>query len=371
MTAKLAPLGSTRTRQPPAAVGIDWNNSLTRGLANCLLPRAGLRDRVSGEQWVNVGVASAVSPGLHGIARDTRGGDGSLKIEPARNAAVAAQTHLLVASKSSQSIDGAGFFAVGSLADEQSFSLISYANLFNVKSADGQAASTLSSVDPVTARPFVIAGDGSGSALYYGGNKYLSSAITPTARSTSRIVIFGDRYADGTYVIGGQVFLYAFWSRRLREQEIASLSRNPWQLFAPEQIPFFTPIVTAQYARPVSDAAAGAWTASSGSDLYAMLDETAASDADYIVTTGASTCEVALGALTDPAVSTGHIVRYRISATGGGIIVRLRQGTTTIASWVHAPAPTSPTTYEQTLSGGEADSITDYAALKLQFEATT
>lgn len=128
-------------------------------------------------------------------------------------------------------------------------------------------------------------------------------------------------------------------------------------------------VVTAQYARPTSDVSAGTWTASSGSDLYAMLDEASASDADYIVTTGASTCEVALGSLTDPASSSGHIVRYRISATSGGITVRLRQGTTTIASWTHSPAPTSLTTYEQTLSGAEADSITSYAALKLQFEA--
>lgn len=101
-----------------------------------------------------------------------------------------------------------------------------------------------------------------------------------------------------------------------------------------------------------------------------MLDETTASDADYIVTTGASTCEVALGTLSDPASSTGHIVRYRISATGGGIIVRLRQGTTTIATWTHTTAPTSLTTYAQTLTSGEANSITDYTALKLQFEAT-
>lgn len=135
---------------------------------------------------------------------------------------------------------------------------------------------------------------------------------------------------------------------------------------------FINPIiVTAQYARPTSDVSAGTWTASSGSDLYAMLDETSASDADYIVTTGASTCEVALGSLTDPASSSGHIVRYRISATSGGITVRLRQGTTTIATWAHAPAPTSLTTYAQTLTSGEADSITDYTALRLQFEATT
>lgn len=125
-----------------------------------------------------------------------------------------------------------------------------------------------------------------------------------------------------------------------------------------------------QYARPTSDVSAGTWTASTGSDLFAMLDETSANDSDYITTTSASTCEVALGSLTDPASSTGHIVRYRISATGGGIIVRLREGTTTIASWTHDPAPASLTTYSQTLSGSEADSITNYAALKLQFEAT-
>ena len=101
-----------------------------------------------------------------------------------------------------------------------------------------------------------------------------------------------------------------------------------------------------------------------------MLDETTANDADYITTVSASTCEVALGSITDPAVSTGHIVRYRLSADAGGITVRLRQGTTTIATWTHAPAPASLTLYEQTLSAGEANAITNYAALKLQFEAT-
>lgn len=169
----------------------------------------------------------------------------------------------------------------------------------------------------------------------------------------------------------GKYLLVAWWNRVLTAGELKALHNNPWQLFEPEFIPSFTPVVTAQYARPTSDVSAGTWTASTGSDLFAMLDETVADDGDYITTTNASTCEVALGSLTDPALSTGHIVRYRISATGGGgIIVRLREGSTTIASWTHDPAPASPTTYEQTLSGGEADSITNYAALKLQFEAT-
>lgn len=129
--------------------------------------------------------------------------------------------------------------------------------------------------------------------------------------------------------------------------------------------------VSVQYSRPTADVSTGVWTASSGSDLYAMLDEAASDDADYIATASGSTCEVALAPLGDPAGNVDHIVRYRLSASAGGITVRLRQGTTTIASWTHNPAPTSPTTYEQTLSGAEADSITDYGALKLQFEATT
>ncbi|MDQ5880011.1 MAG: hypothetical protein QG638_2748 [Pseudomonadota bacterium] len=375
MPAKLSSLLARRTRQPIAAAGIDWRNPLTRGLAHCLLPSAGLRDRVTGEQWVNVGVASVIAPGRHGMARDTRGGDGSLKLEPARNVAGAAQTHLLLAGKSSQSINGAGFVAVGSLADEQSFALISYDSAFAAKSADGQPSSTLSSVDPVVARPFVFAGDGAGSELYYAGDRYLSSAITPTPRATSRLVIFGDRYADGTYVTGGQVFLYAFWPRRLTFGEIMALSANPWQIFAPESIPFFTPgMVAVQYARPNADISNTGWLPLSGSDLYPMVDETVRDDATYIyTTTPGALCELALSDVTDPATSAAHLPSLVLSAPtgGGGMIVRLMEGASTRASWTYDPLPTTPTLYQPELSGGEADSITDYANMRYQFEAIT
>lgn len=125
----------------------------------------------------------------------------------------------------------------------------------------------------------------------------------------------------------------------------------------------------AQLARPSADISSGNWVSSLGGPLYAAIDEVTADDADYIGTTYGSVCEVALGSLADPGVSSGHKVRYRIAADAGGIVVRLRQGATTIASWTHNPAPTSLSTFEQTLSGAEADSITDYSALKLQFEA--
>ena len=190
----------------------------------------------------------------------------------------------------------------------------------------------------------------------------------PKLPETGMDIFIGSR--DGNSEFSNAImYSYAVFGRGITSREAQSIVFNPWQIFEPDETPLFKPVVTAQYARPVSDVSAGGWTASTGSDLFAMLDETSANDSDYITTTSASTCEVALGSLSDPALSTGHIVRYRISATGGGIIVRLREGSTTIASWTHNPAPASPTTYAQTLSGGEADSITNYAALKLQFEA--
>lgn len=125
---------------------------------------------------------------------------------------------------------------------------------------------------------------------------------------------------------------------------------------------------TPQYLAPVSDVSAGSWTPSSGSDLYAMLDETAYSDSDYIAATSATTCTLALASGSDPASSTGHILRYRLLAGSGTVAVTLKQGGTTIASWgPHALIGTTAQNFAQTLTGSEADSITDYSALRVEF----
>ena len=121
---------------------------------------------------------------------------------------------------------------------------------------------------------------------------------------------------------------------------------------------------------PVSDVAAGSWTPSSGSDLYAMLDEAAASDTDYIQATSATTCTLALASGGDPASSTGHILRYRLLAGSGTIAVTLKQGTTTIASWGPHTLTGAAQDFAQTLSAGQADSITDYSALRVEFTSS-
>lgn len=125
-----------------------------------------------------------------------------------------------------------------------------------------------------------------------------------------------------------------------------------------------------RYARPAIDVSAGAWLPSSGSSLYAMIDEPSADSGDYIYANSASACEIKLNPVQDPGTSSGQVVRYQVwSTTGNGIIVRLKQGATIIAVWNHASLPTDPTIFARELSPSECDSITDYANLRFEFVA--
>ena len=129
----------------------------------------------------------------------------------------------------------------------------------------------------------------------------------------------------------------------------------------------------AQFARPTSDVALGGWSG----PAFSAIDEAVASDADFTTSPTApagATLEVSLGAVEDPQASTGHVVRYRYrkNTTGGAQInltVALMQGAVQIASWSHTNID-AVTTAAQTLTGPQADSITNYGDLRLRFTAT-
>jgi hypothetical protein len=126
----------------------------------------------------------------------------------------------------------------------------------------------------------------------------------------------------------------------------------------------------AQFLRPASDVSDGAWVPSAGADLFATIDESSASDADYDYTESASPFTVGLSSGTDPASSANHTVRYRAAGNGAlNLVVTLLQTATPIATWTETAASASFTDYSHTLSSGEADAITDYSALRLKFEA--
>lgn len=134
----------------------------------------------------------------------------------------------------------------------------------------------------------------------------------------------------------------------------------------------------ATIARPSSDISIGNWTTNTGgtTNLYATIDEETPSESDFIQsgqTPSADTIEVQLSSVSDPASSDGHVVKYRYKKANTGnvsLTVRLMQGATEIASWTHSNISSTWTTASQTLSGAQADSITDYSDLRFKFEAT-
>jgi hypothetical protein len=131
---------------------------------------------------------------------------------------------------------------------------------------------------------------------------------------------------------------------------------------------------------PIGDITDGNWTNEVGSNvnLYASIDEYVANDSDFIQSSGlnagsSDTTEVLLAPTGDPAVSTGHIVQYRYRKQGvvpANVVVSLYQGTTLIASWTHTNVLTPYADASQTLTGLQADSITDYSDLRLRFVAS-
>lgn len=127
-----------------------------------------------------------------------------------------------------------------------------------------------------------------------------------------------------------------------------------------------------RYARPTADTVIGAWTSSTGGSLYACIDEVTYDDADYINTQTSAVCTMTLSAVTDPVSSSGHVIKFRAkSPNSNTLTVTLKQGGTTIKTATTAALTSSFADYTLTLTGTEADSITDYSALTITLGANT
>ena len=131
-----------------------------------------------------------------------------------------------------------------------------------------------------------------------------------------------------------------------------------------------------QYARPDSDVSnAGSWDLSTGSDIYALIDESSTDDSDYVSVGDPSDAAfiVALSNVTDPSSAADHKVYYRASDDSNGdgaLTVVLLESTTARATSVNEGMTDSAAEYTFTLTTGEANSISNYNNLRLSFSAT-
>ena len=140
------------------------------------------------------------------------------------------------------------------------------------------------------------------------------------------------------------------------------------------------------WAVPDADLVDGAWLDDGGAaTLFPHIvpgtpgSIGAGDDATFIeseLAPSTSAVAVNLSDIDDPLASTGHIMRWRRQkdAAGGGqidLVVQLRQGYvnestlgTLINSFTDADIPSAWATASDTLSGAEADAITDYTDLQ-------
>lgn len=196
-------------------------------------------------------------------------------------------------------------------------------------------------------------------------------ATLNTAANLGNFLIGKD--VSNTIWATGRVEDVAVWAARsLTATDARDLYQQPYAMFAPPVWRRSFIPVSAQLAAPTSDISAGGWTPSTGASLFGVLDETVRDDADYVISSrnpSSDTFEVKFAAVTDPNVSTGYKLRYTLgkaSSSMGRIdsTVSLVQGTTIIVTYTHTDIPATTTLYTQTLTGGQADSITDHSDLR-------
>jgi hypothetical protein len=122
--------------------------------------------------------------------------------------------------------------------------------------------------------------------------------------------------------------------------------------------------------RPASDTSNSGWTASSGTDLYAMVDETGIPNpADYIVAASVgAVCELALNPTSYPGTASQVLYFRASSSTGNSVIVRLKNtGGATVRSATQLLTAVD-TEYSITLTAPEIAAITS-GALSVQLES--
>jgi hypothetical protein len=128
----------------------------------------------------------------------------------------------------------------------------------------------------------------------------------------------------------------------------------------------FAENITYTFARPTSDITTQ-WSPSTGTDHYALIDETTANDSDYIYATAAGqTDEVRLASMTAPKSGTSVDVQYRVQGVSGGgkVTLSLVCGTTVIATDTIKQADGD---YTLTVAPATWAAVTDWSDMRLRF----
>jgi len=133
----------------------------------------------------------------------------------------------------------------------------------------------------------------------------------------------------------------------------------------------------AQKTVPTSTVSAGPWTAHGAGSMHEAVGGDRPDDDAWIasgVNPAGDTAELRFGVLTDPAMSSGHVlrVRHRVNDEGRRVelTVKLFQGATEIAAWNQEVRSTEWQTTHHPLTALQTDQLGAYGNLRVQVVAT-
>jgi hypothetical protein len=218
--------------------------------------------------------------------------------------------------------------------------------------------------------------DGANVNIYINGVFEAQTAYTPGNTDAVNFGIGKDIQNNGTY-LNGAVTDPRIYNRALSAAEVNALYNQGIARLSlsPDEGEMAALVIFQVFLRPDADSIDGGWTNElGGTELFASIDESVASDTDYIQSSINPVSDVAKISLSDPstAVTTPVKIRYRYKkseAAATNLTVRLLQGAVEIAAWTHTDISASFVTTEQTLTAPQFASITNFNDLYIEFTA--
>jgi hypothetical protein len=153
--------------------------------------------------------------------------------------------------------------------------------------------------------------------IYIGGELLATTTASAIGSVSFDRVSFGARATttDGLFW-PGSVHLTCFWNRALTPQEVASLSANPWQVFAKSQRRLWSSAPSGGVTSGTGSSTGAATAAATGAAISAQI--AAASGAGSASATGAATsAQVAASAGVGTAAATGASTSAQVGSAAG------------------------------------------------------
>jgi hypothetical protein len=232
-----------------------------------------------------------------------------------------------------------------------------------------------------TLAAFTVSAAGTGQKVAFGTASITLGAFTAVSTGKLKLAATGAATTSASISVSGKVAIKATSAASLAPLTVSASGVHVGAILGIGSLDVgaFTVVSSGKVYNtskiaPTSDVTPGAWLSSTpAAPLYSTVDEAVADDADYDYTQTLSAMRLALGAMSDPGVDHGHSFVYRIKGDGSTtLIARVGAGSTTIATYTHAPAPATITEYHQALTTGEVANFranNGYSSGWIEFEA--